>query len=113
MLEKRSVKFSARPKTYYIVRRSPPPKLHRLPLQLTSQDTYIDPDKIYWGFHDQTPAFHIARKLTAGVMSSVRAGLTEPLQHVESLRSIQLLLSDGGKNWLAHIKRYVQSPWSV
>ena len=42
-------------------------------------------------------------------MSSVRAGLTEPLQQLESLRSIQLLLRDGGKDWLNHINLCVQS----
>ncbi|KJA24942.1 hypothetical protein HYPSUDRAFT_53452 [Hypholoma sublateritium FD-334 SS-4] len=84
VLEKRAVKYSARPKAYYI-------------------NNYIDPEEVYWGFHNQTAAFHIARKLTTGVMSSVRAGVTEPLQHFESLRSIQLLLNDGGKDWLRHI----------
>ena len=39
----------------------------------------------------------------------MRAGLTEPLQHFESLRSIQLLLNDGGKDWLDHINLCVQS----
>ncbi len=76
----------------------------RLFLQAGSQENYVDPNKIYWVFHDQTPTFHVARKLTAGVMSSVRAGLTEPLHHFESLRSIQLLLNDGGKDWLSCIK---------
>ena len=44
-------------------------------------------------------------------MSSVRAGLTEPLQQLESLRSI--LLRDGGKNWLDHLNRCAQCALST
>ena len=46
-------------------------------------------------------------------MSSVRAGLTEPLQQLESLRSIQCLLRDGGKNWLDHLNRCAQCALSA
>lgn len=101
------MKYSARPKVYYIVSQ----KICRTILTFvnaTSQDNYLDPDESYWAFHNQTPAFHVGRKLTAGVMSSVRAGLTEPLQHCESLRSIQLLLKDGDKDWLGHISECAQ-----
>ncbi len=38
-------------------------------------------------------------------MSSVRAGLTEPLQEFESLLSLQALLDDGGKDWYRHLNR--------
>lgn len=37
-------------------------------------------------------------------MSSVRAGLTEPLQHFETLLTVQNLLDDGN-NWLRAINR--------
>ncbi len=82
-------------------------------MNATSQDNYIDPDESYWAFHNETPAFHVGRKLTAGVMSSVRAGLTEPLQRCESLRSIQSLLRDGGKDWLGHISECAQCSYIV
>ncbi|KJA24944.1 hypothetical protein HYPSUDRAFT_1073693 [Hypholoma sublateritium FD-334 SS-4] len=86
LLEKRAAKFSARPKEYYFVR-------------------YIDPNQSYWAFHDQTEGFNVGRKLTTGIMSSVRAGLTEPLQKFESLLTLQHLLDDGGKNWARHLYR--------
>ncbi len=46
-------------------------------------------------------------------MSSVRAGLTEPLQQLESLRSIHCLLSDGGRNWFDHLNWCASSALSA
>ncbi|KAG6843882.1 hypothetical protein H0H87_012098 [Tephrocybe sp. NHM501043] len=78
-------------------------------IQCQPQRYHVDPDKAYWGTFEEGETHAIARKLTAGVMSDVRAGKTEPYQEFEALLNIQKLLDDGGKNWFHHIERVVAS----
>lgn len=65
---------------------------------------YVNADGAYWGLEGPTENFYLARRLTAGVMTSVRAGKTEPLQLFESLLTIQHLM-DSGKDWFRHVNR--------
>ncbi|KAG6919128.1 hypothetical protein DXG01_008935 [Tephrocybe rancida] len=86
LLDKRSIKYSSRPVVPYIRR-------------------HVDPEKIYWATHEESETQAIGRKLTVGVMSSVRAGKTEPLHEFEALLNIQKLLDDSGEDWFHHMKR--------
>ncbi|KAF7372746.1 Steroid 17-alpha-hydroxylase/17,20 lyase [Mycena sanguinolenta] len=86
ILEKRSTKFSSRPTIPYL-------RYH------------VDPAQVYWGLGKQTETHFIARKLTAGLMTAVRAGETEPLQQFEALLNMTHLLDDGGKDWFHHMDR--------
>ncbi|KAF7372779.1 Cytochrome P450 2B11 [Mycena sanguinolenta] len=86
VLEKRSAKFSSRPTIPYV-------------------RDHVDPAQVYWVFYKQNQTHFIARKLTAGVMATVRAGETEPLQQFEALLNMTHLLDDGGKNWFHHMDR--------
>ncbi|KAG6909891.1 hypothetical protein DXG01_014705 [Tephrocybe rancida] len=88
ILEKHSAKHSSRPVVPYVRH-------------------HIDPTKAYWGVCEQGETHTIGRKLTAGLMSTVRAGKTEPLQEFEAVLNIQNLLDDGGKDWFHHMDRYV------
>lgn len=47
----------------------------------------------------------MGRKLTAGLMSAVRAGKTEPLQEYEAMVTVVNLLENGGKNWYQDMNR--------
>ncbi|KAG6867423.1 hypothetical protein C0993_002913, partial [Termitomyces sp. T159_Od127] len=87
LLEKRSVKYSSRPKLSYFRK-------------------HVDPENYLWGFSDEGEPHSLGRKLTAGIMSLVRAGKTEPLQEYEATLNVQHLLDDGGKDWFHHIKRW-------
>ncbi|KAJ7639235.1 cytochrome P450 [Roridomyces roridus] len=86
VLEKRSAKFSSRPSIPYV-------------------RGHVDPSEIYWGVREQGPSHFIARKLTVGLMSAVRAGETDALQWHETLISMTHLLSGGGKDWAKHLDR--------
>ncbi|KAG6819823.1 hypothetical protein H0H93_008233 [Arthromyces matolae] len=86
LLEKQAAKHSARPVYHYF-------------------RTHVDPSHEYWALHPESESSDLARKLTMGVMSLVRAGKTEPLQEFEALINIQLLLDDGGKDWFEHMNR--------
>ncbi|KAJ7639211.1 cytochrome P450 [Roridomyces roridus] len=86
ILDKRGAKFSARPVIPYVF-------------------TDVDPDGAYWAWRDQNAKHHVARKLTAGLMSGIRAGETEAVQQFEALISMTHLLEDGGKNWSRHLDR--------
>ncbi|KAF8477871.1 cytochrome P450 [Gautieria morchelliformis] len=86
ILEKRSTKFSSRPSVPYVRH-------------------HVDPTRVYWGLSEQGENHFIGRKLTAGLMSAVRAGQTEPLQQFETLLTTKTLLEDGGKNWFHHMNR--------
>lgn len=70
----------------------------------SAQERYLDPNKSYWAALANKETWSIARKLTAGVMSSVRAGLTEPLQRFETMLTIQHILDDGSQ-WYRHTNR--------
>ncbi|KAG6825416.1 hypothetical protein H0H87_009606, partial [Tephrocybe sp. NHM501043] len=85
LLEKHSAKNSSRPSLYYMRQ-------------------HVDPDNAYWGL-GENETYVAARKLTAGVMSDVRAGKTELLQRFEALLNIEYLLNDGGNDWWNHMKR--------
>ncbi|KAF7372767.1 Steroid 17-alpha-hydroxylase/17,20 lyase [Mycena sanguinolenta] len=86
VLEKRSAKFSSRPTIPYV-------------------RDHVDPAQVYWVFSKQNETHFIARRLTAGVMATVRAGETEPLHQFEALLNVAHLLDDRGKNWFHHIDR--------
>ncbi|KAG6919130.1 hypothetical protein DXG01_008937 [Tephrocybe rancida] len=86
LLDKHSIKHSSRPVVPYI---------HR----------HVDPEKIYWATHEESETQAVGRKLTVGVMSSVRAGKTEPLHEFEALLNVQKLLDDGGEDLFHHMKR--------
>ncbi|KAG6829536.1 hypothetical protein H0H92_004273 [Tricholoma furcatifolium] len=90
LLEKHSAKHSSRPVVPYV-------RYH------------IDPTKAYWGVCEQGESHTIGRKLTAGLMSTVRAGKTELLQEFEAILNIQNLLDDGGKDWFHHMDRVAAS----
>ncbi|KAF7372762.1 Steroid 17-alpha-hydroxylase/17,20 lyase [Mycena sanguinolenta] len=86
VLEKRATKFSSRPTIPYF-------------------HYHVDPTQAYWVFSKQNETHFIGRKLTTGLMATVRAGETEPLQQFEALLNMTHLLDDGGKNWFHHIDR--------
>ncbi|KAG6829138.1 hypothetical protein H0H87_012507 [Tephrocybe sp. NHM501043] len=90
LLEKHSAKHSSRPVVPYVRH-------------------HIDPTKAYWGVCEQGETHTVGRKLTAGLMSTVRAGKTEPLQEFEAVLNIQNLLDDGGKDWFHHMDRVAAS----
>ncbi|KAG6902069.1 hypothetical protein C0995_004767 [Termitomyces sp. Mi166 len=100
LLEKHSAKHSSRPVVPYVI------YLAGIFVNRWLQHHYIDPGKIYWGFCEQGETHSMGRKLTAGLMSGVRAGKTEPLQQFEAYLNIQNLLDDGGKDWWHHIDRH-------
>ncbi|KAG6888629.1 hypothetical protein C0995_006873 [Termitomyces sp. Mi166 len=84
LLEKRAAKHSSRPVVHYI---------HH----------HLDPMEAQWVTIKEGRNHTLARKLTAGVMSTVRAGKTEPLQEFEATLNIQRLLDDGGAEWFHHM----------
>ncbi|KAG6902058.1 hypothetical protein C0995_005115 [Termitomyces sp. Mi166 len=86
LLEKHAAKHSSRPVVHYI-------RYH------------VDPVDAYWLVSKGGQNHTIARKLATGVMSTVRAGKTEPLQQFEAILNIQRLLDDGGKEWFHHMNR--------
>ncbi|KAG6809720.1 hypothetical protein H0H92_014994 [Tricholoma furcatifolium] len=90
ILDKHSAKHSSRPVVPYV-------RYH------------VDPDQNYWGAIADGEKHSMARKLSAGVMSAVRAGKTERLQEFEALVNIQNLLDDGGKEWFHHMERVAGS----
>ncbi|KAG6822458.1 hypothetical protein H0H92_013815, partial [Tricholoma furcatifolium] len=91
LLDKHSIKHSSRPAFYYMLR-------------------HVDPEDHFWAFSkDGSRSHFLGRKLTAEIMSDVRAGKTELLQEFESLLNVQLLLNEGGMNWFRHMERYVTS----
>ncbi|KAG6829623.1 hypothetical protein H0H87_010671 [Tephrocybe sp. NHM501043] len=70
------------------------------------QHKHVDPTKDYWAFAEDNESHTIARRLTASVMSDVRAGKTERLQEFEALLNVEKLIEDGGKGWWKHMQRY-------
>ncbi|KAG6826514.1 hypothetical protein H0H92_015526 [Tricholoma furcatifolium] len=90
ILDKHSAKHSSRPVVPYI-------RYH------------VDPAQNYWGALEDGEKHSTARKLSAGVMSAVRAGKTEQLQEFEALLNVQNLLDDGGKDWYHHMERVAGS----
>ncbi|KAG6828450.1 hypothetical protein H0H92_007935 [Tricholoma furcatifolium] len=67
---------------------------------------YVNPTLDYWAFAPSGTESHtLGRKLTTGIMTSVRAGKTEALQAFEALLNVKLLLVDGGKDWFRHMDR--------
>ncbi|KAG6860173.1 hypothetical protein C0991_012202, partial [Blastosporella zonata] len=91
LLEAHSAKNSSRPVFYYLRH-------------------YVDPTNDYWGVGESGEPHTIARRLTAGIMSDVRAGKTQPLQEFEAILNVQKLLDDGGKDWYHHMERYTYFP---
>ncbi|KAJ7628952.1 cytochrome P450 [Roridomyces roridus] len=88
ILEKRSAHFSARP--------------------LVPYSLHYDPAQMYWiAVSGQT--HFIARKLSAGIMSGVRAGDTELLQQFEALISVKRLLENRGDHWFHEMERTAAS----
>ncbi|KAG6919126.1 hypothetical protein DXG01_008933 [Tephrocybe rancida] len=65
----------------------------------------LDKHSIKHSSRPVVPYIAVGRKLTVGVMSSVRVGKTEPLHEFEALLNVQKLLDDGGKDWFHHMKR--------
>ncbi|KNZ76276.1 Steroid 17-alpha-hydroxylase/17,20 lyase [Termitomyces sp. J132] len=90
LLEKRSAKNSSRPVLPYIRK-------------------HIDPNNDFWALSEECEPHSLGRKLTAKIMSLVRAGKTEPLHAYEAVLNIQHLLDDGGKDWFHHMERVVLS----
>ncbi|KAG6919136.1 hypothetical protein DXG01_008943 [Tephrocybe rancida] len=90
LLEKHAAKHSSRPVMPYV-------------------HYHIDPLGAYWASCEEGETHTTGRKLTAGVMSTVRAGKTERLQEFEAILNIQKLLDDGGKDWFHHIERVIAS----
>lgn len=69
------------------------------------QRHHVDPAQEWWSLYEQNESHLIGRKLTAGLMATVRAGQTEPLQEFEAMLTIKSLLDDGGKDWFNHMDR--------
>ncbi|KAG6888602.1 hypothetical protein C0995_007031 [Termitomyces sp. Mi166 len=90
LLEKHAAKHSSRPVVHYIRH-------------------HVDPIETYWFTSKEGRNHTIGRKLSVGVMSTVRAGKTEPLQEFEATLNIQRLLDDGGKEWFHHLSLTVAS----
>ncbi|KAG6877676.1 hypothetical protein C0992_009501 [Termitomyces sp. T32_za158] len=90
LLEKHAAKHSSRPIIYYI-------RYH------------LDPTESNWSHSAEGPTVSLGRRLSTGIMSSVRAGKTEPLQEFEALLNVQKLLDDGGKDWFHYAKRFSAS----
>ncbi|KAG6827120.1 hypothetical protein H0H92_013140 [Tricholoma furcatifolium] len=90
LLDKHSIKHSSRPLNHMFSR-------------------HVDPHNDYWAFSQDSEAVTIGRRLTTGIMSAVRSGETEPLQDFEAKLNIQLLLEDGGDNWLELMERAAAS----
>ncbi|KAG6836127.1 hypothetical protein H0H93_011086 [Arthromyces matolae] len=90
ILEKSSIKHSSRPSFHYF-------------------RTHIDPTDDMWVLGKEGQSHSLARKIAAGIMSSARAGKTEPLQEFEALLNVQHLLDDGGAKWYRHIERVAAS----
>ncbi|KAG6889581.1 hypothetical protein C0995_016389 [Termitomyces sp. Mi166 len=89
LLEKHSAKHSSRPVLPYVRK-------------------YVDPENDFWALGEECESHSLGRKLTAGIMSLVRTGKTEPLQEYEAAINIQHLLDDGSKDWYHHIERMVE-----
>ncbi|KAG6825801.1 hypothetical protein H0H92_002397 [Tricholoma furcatifolium] len=90
LLEKHSAKHSSRPTLHYI-------------------NHHIDPLTEFWALAKQGPTHSLGRRLSSEVMSTVRLGMTEPLQRFEALLTIQHLLDDGGKDWFHWMDRFATS----
>ncbi|KAG5728140.1 Steroid 17-alpha-hydroxylase/17,20 lyase [Termitomyces sp. T112] len=90
LLEKHSAKHSSRPVLPYVRK-------------------HIDPSNDFWALSKECESHSLGRKLTARIMSLVRAGKTEPLHAYEAALNIQHLLDDGGKDWFHHMERVVLS----
>ncbi|KNZ81601.1 Cytochrome P450 2B11 [Termitomyces sp. J132] len=90
LLEKRAAKYSSRPVVHYI-------RYH------------VDPVDAYWLVSQGGQNHAIARKLSHGIMSNVRAGKTDSLHEFEAALNIQKLLDDGGKEWFNHMNRIAAS----
>ncbi|KAJ7613147.1 cytochrome P450 [Roridomyces roridus] len=88
LLEKRSAKFSSR--------------------QATPYSRCYDPDQNHWPVHSGKSHF-IGRKLSASIMTGVRAGETEPLQQFEALISATRILDDRGSSWFHEVERTAAS----
>ncbi|KAF8066770.1 cytochrome P450 [Lyophyllum atratum] len=86
ILERRAAKFSSRPVVPYV-------------------RNHVDPTMAYWGVCEQGESHRIGRKLTAGLMSDVRAGKTESLQEFEAILTTKSLIEDSGKDWFHHLDR--------
>ncbi|KAG6836624.1 hypothetical protein H0H93_005967 [Arthromyces matolae] len=87
VLQKHSTKHSSRPRSYY---------LHN----------YVDPMNELWVIGGTKVSHHTTgRKITTGIMNTVREGKTESLQRFETLLNIQLLLDDGGEHWYHNMQR--------
>ncbi|KAG5732267.1 Cytochrome P450 2B19 [Termitomyces sp. T112] len=84
LLEKRAVKHSSRPVWYY-------------------SRTHLDPIGAHWAASEEGQNQILGRKLSVGIMSTVRAGKTEPLQEFEAISNIQRLLDDGGADWFHYM----------
>ncbi|KAG5716141.1 Steroid 17-alpha-hydroxylase/17,20 lyase [Termitomyces sp. T112] len=84
LLEKRAARHSSRPAVYYIRH-------------------HVDPMQALWPTIEEGRDHTLARKLTTGVMSTVRAGKTEPLQEFEAILNLQRLLDDGGTEWFRYM----------
>ncbi|KAG6887763.1 hypothetical protein C0992_010833 [Termitomyces sp. T32_za158] len=90
LLEKHAAKHSSRPIIYYI-------------------RNHLDPTESYWSHSAEGPTVSLGRRLSMGIMSSVRAGKTESLQEFEAMLNVQKLLDDGGKDWFHHAIRFSAS----
>ncbi|KAG6919123.1 hypothetical protein DXG01_008930 [Tephrocybe rancida] len=88
ILDKHSAKHSSRPVVPYV-------------------RNHLNPTDVFWAASKDGKTHNIARKLTAGLMSAVRAGKTQLLQEFEAKLNIQKLLDDGGKDWYHHMERYI------
>ncbi|KAG6888628.1 hypothetical protein C0995_006872 [Termitomyces sp. Mi166 len=84
LLEKRAAKYSSRPIWYY-------------------NRSHVDPNEAHWASIKEGQNHSIGRKLATGIMSTVRAGKTEPLQEFEATLNIQRLLGDEGTEWFHHM----------
>lgn len=105
---KRAAKYSSRPLAHYIVSH----KFYVLHFNSSvayciSQRYHLDPMEAQWVFIKEGRNHTLARKLTAGIMSDVRAGKTELLQEFEATVNVQRLLNDGGKEWFRHMNLQV------
>ena len=111
LLEKRSAKYSSRPRLPYFVRSLPPaPKRRSAKLTApTDRKGHLDPENRYWGMLPQDANHSIGRKLTQQFMTGVKAGDTEPLQDFESLLTIQRFLDGKGEGWVDEVHRLMTS----
>ncbi|KAG6899856.1 hypothetical protein C0993_006200 [Termitomyces sp. T159_Od127] len=86
LLEKHSAKHSSRPVVHYI-------------------RNHVDPVDAYWLVSKGGKNHTIARKLAARLMSTVKAGETEPLHEFEATLNVRRLLDNGGQQWYNHMCR--------